>query len=73
MLIMMGHLAPATIELIGSSFNLDPHVFYFHLGFDTRRSAMVDLIPIVRDRFLLSGVSLVTPQIISSAYLYLAI
>lgn len=44
MLIMMGHLAPATIELIGSSFNLDPHVFYFHLGFDTRRSAMVDII-----------------------------
>lgn len=44
MLIIMGHLAPATIELIGSSFNLDPHVFYFHLGFDTRRSAMVDII-----------------------------
>lgn len=44
MLIMMGHLAPATIELIGSSFNLDPPVFYFYLGFDTRRSAMVDII-----------------------------
>lgn len=44
MLIMMGRLAPAIIELIGSSFNLDPHVFYFRLGFDTMRSAMVDII-----------------------------
>ena len=37
-------LSPAAIEILGSGFNLDPHVFYFHLGFDTRRSAMVDLI-----------------------------
>jgi hypothetical protein len=36
-------LSPAAIEILGSGFDLDPHVFYFHLGFDTRRSAMVVL------------------------------
>lgn len=37
-------LSPAAIEILGAGFHLDPHVFYFHLGFDTRRSAMMDLI-----------------------------
>ncbi|RMJ22918.1 hypothetical protein PHISP_06203 [Aspergillus sp. HF37] len=43
-ILVIEDLSPAAIELLGTRFNLDPHVFYFHLGFDTRRSAMVDLI-----------------------------
>ena len=45
-------LSPAAIEILGSSLNLDPHVFYFHLGFDTRRSAMVDLIDPDREKLI---------------------
>ncbi|KAF2266538.1 hypothetical protein CC78DRAFT_578251 [Lojkania enalia] len=37
-------LSPGAIEALGTGFNLDPHVFYFHLGFDTRRSAMANLV-----------------------------
>ena len=43
-LLIIEDLSPAAIEILGSGFDLDPHIFYFHLGFDTRRSAMVDLI-----------------------------
>lgn len=43
-LLIVEDLSPAAIAILGSGFDLDPHVFYFHLGFDTRRSAMVDLI-----------------------------
>ena len=43
-ILIIEDLSPAAIELLGSRFGLDPHVFYFHLGFDTRHSAMVDLI-----------------------------
>lgn len=43
-ILVIEDLSPAAIEILGAGFNLDPHIFYFHLGFDTRRSAMVDLI-----------------------------
>jgi hypothetical protein len=41
-LLLVEDLSPGAIEAIGAGFNLDPHVFYFHLGFDVRRSAMLD-------------------------------
>lgn len=43
-ILVVEDLSPAAIEALGTGFNLDPHVFYFHLGFDTRRSAMADLV-----------------------------
>ena len=43
-LLLVEDLSPGAIEAIGVGFSLDPHVFYFHLGFDTRRSAMLNLI-----------------------------
>ena len=58
-------LSPAAIEILGASLNLDPRVFYFHLGFDTRRSAMVDLIDEIPS--LLLGVCHPTPPRTSSA------
>ncbi len=42
-------LSPGAIEALGTGFHLDPHIFYFHLGFDTRRSAMADLVDAVNE------------------------
>ena len=42
--IVVEDLSPAAIEVLGSSFNLDPHVFYHHLGFETRQSALAGLV-----------------------------
>lgn len=43
-IIVVEDLSPAAIEILGTRFNLNPHVFYFHLGFDARRSAMANLV-----------------------------
>ncbi|OBT74293.1 hypothetical protein VF21_07382 [Pseudogymnoascus sp. 05NY08] len=43
-IIVIEDLSPAAIEVLGTRFHLDPHMFYFHLGFDTKRSAMANLV-----------------------------
>ncbi|OBT91041.1 hypothetical protein VE02_00131 [Pseudogymnoascus sp. 03VT05] len=43
-IIVIEDLSPAAIEVLGTSFHLDPHMVYFHLGFGTRRSAMANLV-----------------------------
>jgi hypothetical protein len=43
-LLLVEDVSPGAIAALGTGFNLNPHVFYFHLGFDTRGSAMQALI-----------------------------
>ena len=51
-ILLVEDLSPSAIEALGTGFRLDPHVFYFHLGFDTRRSAMRDLVDPVRESMI---------------------
>lgn len=48
-ILVIEDLSPGAIEALGTGFRLDPHIFYFHLGFDTRRSAMMDLVDAVHE------------------------
>jgi hypothetical protein len=43
-ILIVEDVSPGSIEALGNGFALDPHMFYYHLGFDTRRSAMLNLV-----------------------------
>jgi len=43
-MLIVEDVSPGSIEALGNGFALDPHMFYYHLGFDTRRSAMLNLV-----------------------------